>query len=182
MTERLWEVMTSMSMDMAAQAVRPDSLILSLGEQLALKHGHDKAKHSFIRNQLRELGRLLVELRKNQKGGTWTLSMFVSPQLFEDILVATRCVCGFQTTSTSYKTPSLALKLGHSLKKYAYILKGQAIASGDERMITQASRYLELHEMEWTNKVSSNALRTLYVEKKNTTTLIPLSREGKLLT
>ena len=163
---------------LVTRVVKSDPTILALGEQLTLKHAHDKGRYAFIHNQLLERGRLVRELRKDTEHVISDLASCINPIHFDRILVATRELCGFIPGTNTYATPSLALKVGHGLKKCAYILKGRAIAACDELLITQVSRYLELNDMQWTGMISFNALR---MEKKNTITMIPLSEDVKRL-
>lgn len=46
-------------------AVKTDACILEYGEHLYNRLGYDAGKHEYIRQKMRELGRLLVCSRKN---------------------------------------------------------------------------------------------------------------------
>lgn len=76
-----------------------------------------------------------------------------------------------------YRKPSLALKLGHSLKKLAEIKRGQCMRSGDDAGKNDAENYILLHETEWAEKVSSHALQTLAERKFNEPSLLPLTED-----
>ena len=54
-----------MNSDTVSRAVKSDSLILELARREFLRVGHDKDQHNHIRNKLCELGRLLMQLRRN---------------------------------------------------------------------------------------------------------------------
>lgn len=52
--------------DESSQVINEGKKIIELGEQLYAKHGHEKSKHEYIRQKLREMGRLV---RVSRKGG-----------------------------------------------------------------------------------------------------------------
>ena len=128
-------------------------------------------------DQLRELRRWVLELRKDTDHAISDLASSINSIHFNRILVATRERYGFIPGINTF----LYIEGWPWAKKSAYILRGKAIAACDELLITQMSRYLELHEMQRTSMVSSNALQTLQMEKKNTITMIPLSEDVKRL-
>ena len=86
----------------------------------------------------------------------------------------------FNGTNT-YGTPSLALKLGHSLKKCANILKSYAIQHTDCILKSSANDFLELYSSDWAQEISSNALETLHKQKFNAPKRIPLAEDIKTL-
>ena len=61
---------------------------------------------------MREMGRLLVQLRIDSGDSDAKLQDFMDPARF-------RIVIRFESTDHTYTTPSLALKIGHSLRKCA---------------------------------------------------------------
>jgi len=181
-SDGLKEVLATFSIDEIAVIVKRDPLILQLGERLYRKHGHDKEQFCFIRNTLRELGRLLRVLRENTNQCNKGLREFIDPSQFQQVTEATRQVAGFSNETHFYTTPSLALKIGHSLKKCAKILKGFALQTDDEDLLKKANSFEELCELEWQNEVSAHALRSLEQKKRNNIKLIPLTEDVKLLT
>lgn len=74
-------------------------------------------------------------------------------------------------------TPSLALKLGHSLKKCAKILAGKAIENMDESLEKKARAFHRLCEMNWTDEVSHHAIRTLHDRKRANPRILPLAED-----
>ena len=53
-----------MKNDSVPRAAKSDRLILDLARKEYLKVGHNTEQHEYIRAKVREMGRLLVELRK----------------------------------------------------------------------------------------------------------------------
>ena len=110
-------------MDKIGLCCKGDELIRKFGERLFLKHGHDVDQLAFIRNSLRELGRLLLKLRVTVGPLDADLRSLINPGSFQQVAATARDIAGFDNTSHTYDTPSLAKKLGGSLKACAGILK-----------------------------------------------------------
>ena len=83
---------------------------------------------------------------------------------------AVKAVAGFDEDKNVYKTPSLALKLGRSLKKIADNLEceAQMAESDNEEFLDNLKRSRGLFEKKWDVCVSSHALQTLREGKWNT--------------
>ena len=74
-------------------------------------------------------------------------------------------LAGFDEENETYRIPTLALKLGTSLKKCAKIVKAQALLKGDISKKKDADDFYELCEIEWNDTVSATALKTLKEQK-----------------
>lgn len=72
----VWKLLTAMKDDEISAAVRSDYCILQLGQSLFNRHGQDPTKYDYIRQKLREVGRLLA-LRKDS--AIYTLEDAVFP-------------------------------------------------------------------------------------------------------
>ena len=57
-----------------------------------------------------------------------------------------------------YEIPWLALRLGHTLLKWAHIKRGHAIRTVDRDMKEDDDAFIQLHDAEWTDKISSIGL------------------------
>ncbi|XP_033118365.1 uncharacterized protein LOC117117976 [Anneissia japonica] len=91
------------------------------------------------------------------------------------------CEIGFNEVTHLYTTPSLALKLGHSLKKASMIVVNHALINGDERKEKQGKNFNKLVSDNWDIDVSCHALRTLHSNKRNNPKLLPLTSDVMLL-
>ena len=175
----LWKILRNMRQDEIASVVRNDFLILQLGQSLFNKHGSDSTKFEYIRAKVREMGRLLLTLRK--KYSIFSFEEAVKPNHFYKIIGAVRAVAGYDEEKHSYCTPSLALKLGHSLKKIGDIILCRAIAAEDEDLIKAAERFTQLCTKQWATQVSHTALATLSKAKFNKPSTIPFTEDVQLL-
>ena len=149
-------IITNMHQDVVYHVVRNDPLILQLAERLFLKLGHDKEQNNYIRGKMREMGRLLIEIRKLTSSPDAGLESFIDPAKFSILVEAARNVARFDGDTCLYGTPSVALKIGHSLKKCVKIVKGKALETSNKALLDRAENLGKLCELDWTDKVSSN--------------------------
>lgn len=171
------EIMASLRNDRISAIVKTDDTIKLLGMRETTKNGFDQDRHGHIRNKLRELGRLLMELRKTSNTEALGLSDFICPEKFKDVVTAVKRVAAYSHNTNQYGTPTLALKLGHSLIRCCILLKAKAIEIGDTVLKEKTEAYHQLHTILWDQEVTCNASRTLHEMKKNTTKTIPLTED-----
>jgi len=98
-----------------------DPLIMHFAHKLTLKHYADPDRHEHIRCKIRELGWLMVQVKKDH--GITSLEDILDPMQFQKLVSCARKVSGFDDETNTFATPSLALKLGHALKKCAVFNK-----------------------------------------------------------
>jgi len=176
-------ILSVMNQDEAVTAIRNDDLVMKFGTRLYFKHGHHHHRRQYIRERLRQLGRLLVEVKKLDSSVSY-LSDCISSDKFSAICDAVHRLCGFDSVTHIYKTPSLALKIGHSLKECARIEIGtamQASGSSGKEKVKVCQNFVRLCDMEWNQNVSSHALRSLRQSKFNKPTVLPLAKDVKQL-
>lgn len=177
--QKLGGLINAMHQDDVTPIRRQEKTILRLGENLYAKHGHDKSKHEYIRQKMREIGRL--HLHSRRVGKLKKMKDFFKPANFNLVVETVKVVCGFDEDRNSYKTPSLALKLGHSLKKIADVLEceAQMRECSDEELIENVKRTRNLFEKKWDICVSSHALQTLREAKWNAPQLLQFTEDVK---
>ena len=91
-------------------------------------------------------------------------------------------LCGKEESATVvpvFKNPALALRLGHSIKKIAYLKRGRCLRSDDNVGYKESNNFLELYKGEWIDKVSSIAYRSLQANKRNEPCILPLTEDLK---
>ncbi|MEQ2241604.1 hypothetical protein ILYODFUR_026990, partial [Ilyodon furcidens] len=155
--------------------IRNDVCLLRFVESLYSKHGHDPSKHEYIRQKSRELGRFLQTLRKISS--IHTLEEAMRPEHFLKVVEAAKQTAGFDKIQNSYKTPSLALKIGHSLLKVSDIIHCRALMAGDEELIKSSSAFQKLYQSKWSEYVSHCALNTIGEQKYNKSVKLPLTED-----
>ena len=176
-SQQLGNLLKTLSNDQITRTAKSDPLITSLGEKLFIRRGHDKDNHNDIRSHLRRLAKLLIQLRKESNLPDASLGTFIHPRYFGTVIQACRAVSGYDESEQTYKWPSLALKIGYSLKKCSSVVQSKAIESCDKDTETNASSFLQLCDLNWQDEISAHALRTLNQTKRNKTKVIPLTQD-----
>ncbi|XP_043240083.1 uncharacterized protein LOC122390816 [Amphibalanus amphitrite] len=173
-SHRLTKVFNTMRTDEVTLLCRSDPTIRAFGEKLLMRLGQELHQQRHISQKMRELGRLLIVLKKTQDV---PLRDFFCPAQFGVITEAVREVCCYGDRSVA--KPSLALKLGHSVKKCAEITLATALERGDNP--ESLEQFIRLHHLEWTDRVSRPALWTLKDGAWNKPCLIPIAEDIKKL-
>ncbi|XP_065151644.2 uncharacterized protein [Paramisgurnus dabryanus] len=174
---RFWKMVLEMHEDEITNVVRKEKVILKLGQHLFNKHGHDVTKHEYIRQKMRETGRLVLQGKKN--GKLKEVSDFFIPANFPDVIEAVHSVAGLNEETSTFKAPSLALKLGHNLKKMANIIECEAMMSDDKNALSNVQAFKKICDTKWSECVSSQALRNLSEAKWNCPQLLPFADDVK---
>lgn len=71
-----------------------------------------------------------------------------------EVIDAVKDTAGFDKCNNSYKTPSLALKIGHSLLKVSDIIRCHALMAGDEDLIKHSEAFQKLYQAKWSEYIS----------------------------
>ena len=169
-------ILSIMTRDEISILARNDSTITTYGEKLLQKHSNLKHLHSHISCKMRELARFVAAVRKIDSTITW-LDDCLYPNKFDIVVEAVRKLCGFCEGNNKYQNPSLALKLGHSLKKCCCIVICACLKEGDEERRKTLKNFIYLCDKQWSVEVSSSALSTLATSKMNKPQLIPLTED-----
>ena len=172
MKSKTWEILSHLRDDAVKRAIFNATLILQYAQKLTLKHGSDPDRHEHVRCKIRELGRLLVELKEQEMQ---SIADALDPKRFKNLVSSVHKVCGFCHDTSTYNTPSLALKLGHTLKKCAVMLISEALQTCSKEMEEKANAFIRLCDIEWSDQISSRALKTLHDMKLNRPTILPLA-------
>jgi hypothetical protein len=170
-------IVRMMNRDENSILIRNDATITKYGENLFQKHGHMKHLHNHISSKMRELARLVMVVRNLDSSVTW-LADCLHPSKFDVVVKAGRQVCGFSNDTNKYAIPSLALKLGHALKKCCAIATCASIKDCDDDKRKASDDFKYLCDKEWTTQVSSAAMSTLASAKMNKSYLLPLTEES----
>ena len=173
-------IISVMRQDEVSFVAKRDDLIFKFGQALFEKDGTSKT--TYITQKMRSLARLLIELRKVSNKGDVDMSVFIAPEHFDCIVQATRNLCSYDPNpenepASSLQRPSLALRLGHAIKKAAMILRGIALRQKDAELKQNVDMFLELLDAEWSIKISSAALRTLSDGQFSKSPVLPVTED-----
>ena len=174
------KILNTMMSDQVSLVARQDELITKFGLHMFAKHGHLKHQHNYIKQKMRELSRFLITARSENKNVD-SLCSCIDPVNFKTVVASVKQLAGFDQSKGAYEVPSLALKLGHSLKKCAQYLKAEALQSNDSNLKERAEGFYACMEVEWSSNISSQALTSLNEEKFNKPRRLPLAEDIKKL-
>ncbi|XP_039675540.1 uncharacterized protein LOC120570916 isoform X5 [Perca fluviatilis] len=163
------KLLSNMKQDEIASAVQNDFLLIQLAQNLCEKYGNNSSEH--IRQKLREMGRLLLALREKS---IFSFEDAIKPKNFFRVVEAVKDLAGFDEKMQSYNKPSLALKLGHSLKKIGTIVLTGADCNEQMR---DTKTFMKLCAKEWSEHVSQTALASLSGRRVNNPSTIPFTRD-----
>ena len=173
----LRRVFLTMKSDEVSLIAKNDWLIKEVGLFLIEKHG-EKQQH-LTSQKMRELARFLRELRAADFSPNARLSDFIKPGKFDVVVSAVKSLSKFQFQEGVQRvaTPSLSLKVGHSLKKCVSILRGQALRRQDKDLQEEVDTFEKLLDSEWSRHVSHHSLSTLGASKFNKVEILPLAKD-----
>lgn len=175
LTADVWEMLLAMKPDEIALAVQNDYLLIQLAQYLSEKYVNNPNKHDYIRQKLREMGRLLLALREKS---IFTFEDAIKPKNFSQVAEAVKDIAGFDQRTQSYKIPGLASKIGHSLKAIGTIVLAEAYC--DEQMMKDTKKFMKLCAKQWTEVVSKTAHASQSGQKVHPST-IPFTHDVQLL-
>ena len=127
-----------------------------------------------------QLARLLQTLRKQNEATNF--ADFIDTARFDKLVAAVKDLCGFKEESRlDIDVPFLALKLGHSIKQCAQVLKSSALRKKVEAEIRKCQNFIDLFEAERTTKISSRSFASLWSKKQNKVEILLLAGDLMLL-
>ena len=136
-------VVSSMKNDEIAAIARKDALIINFGAAIFEKVGTKDI--NYVSQRMRQLARLLQTLRGKNEAANF--EDFIDTSRFDELVAAVKDLCGFKEESRlDIDVPSLALKLGHSIKQYAQVLKSSALRRKGEAAIRECQNFIDLFE------------------------------------
>jgi len=169
-------LMSGMRNDEVGTLAAKDSLILKLGQSLCRRFGGDKEQFNYVRSKMRQVARLLLELRKTS-GKNMSMSDFIHPATFSAVTAAAKHVAGFKDDSSEYRAPSSALRSGAVIRRLAEIKQAEALERGDQVVVEKSVEFLKLCQLKWPNDVSSVALRNIADRKRSGISIVPLTED-----
>ena len=178
----LHETIASMKSDEITMIAKDDDLIMKYGANLADRVGRDRLHE--VSQGMRQLSRLLLDLRGNgTETSAMTLQDYMKPEYFDRLITSVKTLCSFEESgkTKAVGTPSLALKLGFSLKKCIAILTGKALREKDRALLSDQTYLEKLMDSEWNERISHHSLSTLHGRKFNKIELLPLTKDLEIL-
>ena len=173
-------ILSKMTVDDVSLAIRKDEVLLRYGNNLVRRHWNNDNQTHHISNKLRELGRLFIEM-KEICSSVLSFRDCIDCTKFDFVIEAVTNLCGWDEESGTIATPSIGLKLGHSLKKISKILKGEALMKNDALLKEQADNFFDLVGIRWNDEISRCSRTELEKRKWNKPQLLPFTEDLKEL-
>lgn len=175
--EFLENIVIPLKDDLISMVCRQDKLIVLYGASQFEKY--HTTQNELIRQSMRQLARLLIQLRKMDATKIW-LSDWLRPKYFDNIVSAVKNIAGVIYATKArpqFDVPSLALKLGYALRKCIGIQRGLYLRNEDLPSSNSLDSFLAIMDLEWSIKISSSALSTMNMRKMNVIDLLPLTED-----
>ena len=167
----------SFSTDAVSRVAKSDSLILKFAQMEFEKNGHDRDMHNCIRSQVRNVAKVLMEMRSVLGKMNASLAECISPEKFDTLVLATKQLCGYDDLSQLFEKPSLAKSVGRCMKKCALLKQSESVQKLDSEQEHKATQFVKLMELTWNQRISHHALRTLVKKKLNAPALLPVTSD-----
>lgn len=178
------EVFGIMRADEISAVAKSDPLICLCGEALLSKHKRQQSA-TVVANKIRELARLTIALKTlhpEVKG----LFHFLLPTMFQSIILATKMISGYDSETKSFKSASLALHMGTSLKFVCDVAFKQVVENRHLPNIIWTDKNEKKNDIKdlrklilghWCNEISSLALKNLKEKQWQKPVLLPTASD-----
>lgn len=97
------------------------------------------------------------------------------------VVQAVKRVAGHDSETNTYKCPSLALKIGHSLTKISQLVERRANVQNNYPVAKDAHTFRRVYETRWNEQIPAASLRTLQESKWNAPLLLPFTKDVQTL-
>lgn len=180
------QVFPHMRADKTSLEVKKDPLICAYGARYLTTH---REKHfiNITSRKMRELGRLLLEIKKLQPT-IRNMTQALDPQYFDLFVEATKIISKYNADTDRYESPTLAMNIVNSLKDccdiaLTFLMTKKNHNNGINSAEAEANfrGMLHLFKSNWRFEISSHAASNLNLNKWNKVTIVPLAKDLKLL-
>ncbi|KAL2093745.1 hypothetical protein ACEWY4_011057 [Coilia grayii] len=139
-SKNLWKILEKMHQDEITLAAKGDKYALQIGEQLLDKgQGDDAVREDYIRQRLRELGRLLISCQRITP--MYSLMDFVLPKNWDHLIAVVKEVAGYNDETDSFLNRTVLSHIYRSLQKIGSFVESDAMSQQDEQMTEYARSF-----------------------------------------
>ena len=157
-----------------------DNVILHFGKKLYsnLKiTGTVTKMESYVSTKMRELARLVLHMC-SVLDKTVSLDSLIKAEMFSQVVNGTLTMCNISGEDESARSiPSLALKIGYSLKRCANDMLVSAMEQNNDKREHEIEKFLKLMNLEWRSRVSAGAFTKLKQRKTMKADPLPLAED-----
>lgn len=130
-----------MKEDNVTSAIASDELVITYANLQILKYSHSKHHHKMIRNKLRHISRILLEMRKLNEQITDVASIF-DPSHFDCYVEAIHRLAGLR--NGKFRVPSFGPSSVTLINQIGDVLEGEAIKRKSRVVEENTKRFLKL--------------------------------------
>ncbi|XP_053366560.1 uncharacterized protein LOC128536361 isoform X2 [Clarias gariepinus] len=141
-SEDVKKMLCDLHQDEVAETVRNDEYVLKLAQDFFDKKGNSKESHAFVRQTIRCIGQFLFHLRNKYKIGH--LAEAIKPTNFTVLTEAVKEIADFIEEKQCFGIPSLARRIGLTLRKYCILSAKKADAVRDQRLKKATITFMQL--------------------------------------
>lgn len=164
-----------MKQDKVALAIKPDHCILEFGFRLFFKNEKNLQQHQYIKQKLRELARLLLEVRKQAPVNS--VKELIKPEKYRLVVTVAKQLSGFNEEAGRCKNSSLICKVGHSLHALALFIKSEGLKNKNKQAVEDAEEFAQLYLENWRFDIYSQALSQRDQTNWYSTCLLPFTKD-----
>lgn len=175
------EVFSTMQPDRISFNGKSDTLICQYAEDYLRKHKGPQIRHA-VSNKIRELGRLLIPLQDIY--GINSMLEVLRPDNFDKVVAAARIISGYDESTRTFKSPSLALHMRTSLlavcasaKSLIYKKDPVLPVEDHELALKNIKRFSELVATNWKFAMGSLALKDLNEKNSTKPQKLPVTKD-----
>lgn len=172
------DMLASMRQDFVTNIIRSDKTICEyMRRNYHSKGGNQIHKKNEIRNNAREIARLLQAVRDLKNEKSFTVKDMIDPSEYNNIIEAVRVVSGYDAETQNFSTPELGRKLGLHMKTCATIVQSFAIETRDDALLAKAENFLKLHEINFFIEIGAEVKRCKSKKRRGISNLLPLTKD-----
>lgn len=168
----VWEILSPMKQDEIVFLIQHDYLFMKMAQSLIENSGNDPTNQERVRQKLRKIGGLLIELHDK---GIVSFEAALKPRSFYKVVAAVRNLSGFDEKKQKYSKPSLALFFVKSLKKLGEFVVAQS--DSNKRAVRDANTFMMLCAKEWKETGPHKDAPSSSEHKVHSPSTIPFTRD-----
>ncbi|XP_037033503.1 uncharacterized protein LOC119072395 [Bradysia coprophila] len=157
-SKALQTAMSGFNEDDIATLAKYDWLMITFGNSFC-EQLDTLRQQKLVRQQLRILSRLLIEVKNNEATVTDFASIFQT-NFVDSVIAAIRVIGRFNSTTNYFKSPSPATNLVTLVKKVGLLLRDECIANKNKQLKEQTEDFIALFTSRSTIKINKLAAKS----------------------
>ncbi|TSK72189.1 Zinc finger MYM-type protein 4 [Bagarius yarrelli] len=144
----LEEAIRRMKEDAVSKHIREDALICKYGARLFVNLKHRKKHQMYVSQRMRDLAKFMLAV-KELDGSVQYLHHVCTLSRYDLVIKAAKIFCEFDESLSKFKRPSLAFRIGKSVRQAAEIVCGENVMEGNTETVADVKQFIKLLEKHW---------------------------------